>query len=314
MISIAVVSASGPRSGIGHRRRADRIAEAASRRVDVAVSRTDLGDDPDTEALVRALVGAATNDAIVIDVPPPLRSERLARHLEDLRHRDHRTIGVDGPADGVDVLFVPSFVLDDETALRQQAGTLDVRWGWDHLLIDQRRDIAPRHAGAPLLVLTGGSDAAGLGRTLPALLDARLDAGTAVEWVVGPHAPEPELPTAPLLEWRLLSDLDDLRTTMERAGHALAVYGVTLLELLHHGVPSVVLSPYGDRDVVQLEVLEEEGLALTATDAHRAVEQLVGLMADPMAAGELARRAAARIPESGVERVVDVMLELAKRS
>ena len=311
MISIAVVSASGRRSGIGHSRRADRIAEAASRRVDVAAARIDLDGDPDEAALVDAL-GAVEGWVIVVDVPPSFRSDALVERLEGRRMQGHRVIGIDGPSDGVDVLIVPSFVIDDEVSRRQQEASLDVRWGWDHLLIDQRRCIAPRLAGSPLLVLTGGSDATGLGRTLPALLDSQLGAGTAVEWVVGPHAPEPELPEAPRLDWRVRRDLKDLRPLMERAGHALAVYGVSVLELLHHGVPTVVLSPYGDRDVRQLEVLEREGLALTATDAERAVERLAALVEDPSSAHDLARRAATRIPELGVERVVDAILELAR--
>ena len=310
MISIAVISASGLRSGIGHRRRADRIADAASRRLNCAVIRIDLDNDPDDEILVRVL-RETEGSVVVIDVPPSLRSESLAHCLADLRGPCRLIVGVDGPTEGVDVLIVPSFVIDDELACTRNGKSPDIRWGWGHLLIDPRRAVTPRLAGSSLLVLTGGSDATGLGRTLPALLDARLRAGTPVEWVVGPHAPEPQLPESPRLHWRVLRGLTDLRPLMERAGHALAVYGVTVLELLHHGVPTVVLSPYGDRDVVQLAVLEKEGIALTATDEARAVERLAGLLEDPEAADGLALRAAARIPESGVERVVDAILELA---
>ena len=310
MTSIAVVSASGARGGLGHRRRADRIAEAASRRVDVVVTRIDLDGDPDEATLIDAL-RAVEVDVIVVDAPPSLRSDAVVECLEGRRVQGQRVIGIDGPSGGVDALIVPSFVVDDEVSRRQQEGPLDVRWGWDHVLIDQRRRVAPRLAGSPLLVLTGGSDATGLGRTLPALLDARLDAGSAVEWVVGPHAPGPELPRAPRLDWRVRRGLTDLRPLMEQAGYALAVYGVSVLELLHHGVPTVVLSPYGDRDVRQLEVLEQEGLALTATDADRAVERLTALVEDPSSAHDFAHRAATRIPESGVDRVVDAILDLA---
>lgn len=310
MTSIAVVSASGRTSGIGHRRRADRIAQAATRRAGVVVVRVDLDDDPDEETLVSELA-ALGDDVIVVDAPPSLRSDELVRRLGDLRKQGRRIVGIDGPAKNVDLLIVPSFVIHDEVARRQAEGSLDIRWGWDHLLIDQRRVAARRLAGSPLLVMTGGSDATGLGRTLPALLDARLRAGTPVEWVVGPHASEPQLPESPRLDWRVLRDLADLRPLMERAGHALAVYGVTVLELLHHGVPTVLFSPYGDRDVVQLDVLEKEGLALSATDEARAVERLAGLLEDPEAGDGLARRSAARIPESGVERVVDAIIAVA---
>ena len=310
MTSIAVVSASGRSSGIGHLRRADRITRAATRRAGVEVARVDLDDDPDDDTMVSALV-ALGDDVIVVDAPPLLRSDEFVRCLGGHRAVGRRIVAVDGPAENVDLLIVPSFVIDDEVARRQTEGPLDVRWGWDHLLIDQRQAPAPRLPESPLLVMTGGSDATGLGRTLPTLLDARIQAGTPVEWVVGPHASEPQLPEPPRLDWRVLRDLADLRPLMARAGHALAVYGVTVLELLHHGVPTVVLSPYGDRDVVQLDVLEKEGIALSATDEARAVERLAGLLEDPEAGDGLARRSAARIAESGVERVVDAIIAVA---
>ena len=311
MTSIAVVSASGRSSGIGHCRRADRIAQAATRRAGVEVARVDLDDDPDDDTLVSALV-AFGDDVIVVDAPPVLRSDEFVRCLGDLRGAGRRIVAVDGPSENIDLLIVPSFVIHGEVARRQAEGSLDIRWGWDHLLIDQRRVAARRLAGSPLLVMIGGSDATGLGRTLPALLDARLRAGTPVEWVVGPHASEPQLPESRRLDWRVLRDLVDLKPLVERAGHALAVYGVSVLELLHHGVPTVVFSPYGDRDVVQLDVLEKEGIALSATDEARAVERLAGLLEDPEAGDGLARRSAARIPESGVERVVDAILAVAE--
>lgn len=305
MTLVAVLSASGRLSGIGHRRRADRVAEAASRRSGITISRINLDGDPDAHMLLNALQSLEA-DVIVIDVPPSLQSDRLTCRLEVLKARGCFIIGVDGPVRGIDVLIVPSFVIDVELSRRHEESSLDVRWGWDHLLIDQRRNVAARLSESPVLVLTGGSDATGLGQTLPKLLDAQLELGTTVEWVVGPHAPEPDLPEDLRLDWRILRGHNDLRPLMERAGHALAVYGVTVLELLHHGVPTVALSPYGNRDVAELAVLEKECVALTATDGVRAVEILARLMSTVEAGNDLASRAAARIPESGVERVVNI--------
>jgi glycosyltransferase involved in cell wall biosynthesis len=252
----------------------------------------------------------SVEDVVLLDIPPALRSERTIESLNILRDRGQRIVAVDGPDKNIDLLLIPSFLVHDDLQSRNEAGLLNLIWGWDALLIDQRRGVAPRLPGAPILVLTGGSDALGLGSRLPRILDNRLERGTAVTWVVGPQAIEPWLPKAPRIDWTILRDVHDLRPAIMRAGHALSVYGVSTLELLHHGVPSVAYSPYGARDLLELNVLENEGLALTARDEVGAVEKLLQLIGDPALADWLAQNGASTIQQSGIEKVVDAILKL----
>ncbi len=185
-----------------------------------------------------------------------------------------------------------------------------MRWGWDRLIIDPRDGSAPRGQKGSVLVLTGGSDAAGLGQHLPSLLDQQLPSGTRVDWVVGPLAGAPMIPSDTQLRWTEHHGLTDLRPLMQQAEYALAVYGVSALELLHHGVSTVILSPYGTRDLEHLNILDREGLAMTATDPAVAAGLLRALLDDEDRSGHIARRAARRIPIPGTRRVAEDILEL----
>jgi spore coat polysaccharide biosynthesis predicted glycosyltransferase SpsG len=308
MISVMVVSASGPTQGMGHERRAGRIADALSRRGTVQVVHRTLVADPNEDAIVRSMGGEA--DIVVVDVAPTLHGKTLRNWLGRFRQRGSRVVGIDGPLDGVDMLVVPSFMLGSGFIEPSGLKTPRLCWGWDYLILDQRRDTAVREPNSPVLVLTGGSDPTGLAGRLPKMLDVALPEGVRITWVVGPHGAEPSLPATPRLEWTSVSGVEDLRRLMEAAGHALAVYGVSVLELLHHGIPTVVFSPYGDRDRAHLDSLESEGVALVAADEAQAVERLATLICDRALADRLARRAAACIPESGTERIVDAILGL----
>lgn len=306
MTRVVLLATSGPEYGIGHVRRMRLLAAELDRRDGVSASVSYL--DPAAPVIPPQDLGPF--DVLVIDLPPALVDDALVVKLEAIRDSGRRVVAVDDPDRGVDLLVVPSFALARGLADRLAAAGTPVVWGWDALLIPQRLAPGSTRGGveAPVLVLTGGSDASGLGATLPALLDVALPAGTVVDWVTGPLATPPVLPGGPRCVWCEHRGLDDLRPLMAHAGAALAVYGVSVLELLHHGVPTVVLSPYGDRDATQLEVLEWEGLALTATDTVTAVRRLVELLADPVRARELGRRAAARIPAPGTARVADAVL------
>jgi spore coat polysaccharide biosynthesis predicted glycosyltransferase SpsG len=152
------------------------------------------------------------------------------------------------------------------------------------------------------LVLTGGSDAIQLGRTLPGELDAKLPEGTEVHWVKGPYAQQPRLPAPPRLRWLLHDAPAGLGELMTQSNYALTVYGVSFFELLQHGIPTVVFSPYGGKDQAELDKLSRESVAVIAPDATRAVDALCGLMCDREAAQTISRQAAGKIDGQGALR------------
>jgi spore coat polysaccharide biosynthesis predicted glycosyltransferase SpsG len=193
--------------------------------------------------------------------------------LDDLRQRNLKVISVDGLVDQrgkLDLLFVPSF----RRSPPEDSTGGPVVSGWDCFLLNVRRPPIPWKPGKRVLALAGGSDATGLGEVLPTLLDAALRVGTELHWVTGPYARQPVLPASPrlaILNHQSPSDLNDL---MMRANYALTVYGVSFFESLYYGTPTVVFSPYGNKDDAELATVAEEGVALTASDEVDAVAQL----------------------------------------
>jgi glycosyltransferase involved in cell wall biosynthesis len=65
---------------------------------------------------------------------------------------------------------------------------------------------------------------------------------------------------------------------MHRAAVAVTVFGVSFFELIALGVPTVVFSPYGEKDSRELQGIAEQRVALVAQDAEDAAEQAAMLL------------------------------------
>jgi spore coat polysaccharide biosynthesis predicted glycosyltransferase SpsG len=228
-------------------------------------------------------------DGVVFDLHPRRIPHGLTALLEDLGRRKIARIAVDGMLDHAQrlaLVWLPSFYMPPD---RRSDLPSHVRFGWDRYLI--RRHPAPPEwqPGMRVLVLTGGSDATGLGRLLPRLLDAGLPSGTTVCWVQGPYADPPALPEMPSLSWSVERSPEGLANLLAESHYVLTVYGVSLFEAMQCGRPTVVFSPYGDKDERELEALAGEGVAVVAESADAAAAALVKLMVD----AERSRRLAA---------------------
>jgi hypothetical protein len=98
---------------------------------------------------------------------------------------------------------------------------------------------------------------------------------------------------------------------MASTNYAVTVYGVSFFELLQFGVPTVVFSPYGDKDDLELQEIEREEVALVARDKVDATEKLVSLMSNDELAHQLSRSARHRLRSSGIDRLcseVDLLM------
>ena len=56
------------------------------------------------------------------------------------------------------------------------------------------------------------------------------------------------------------------------------VFGISFFEVLQYGVPSVVFSPYNNKDNEELEALSKQEVAMIANNSKLAVEGLFKLM------------------------------------
>lgn len=262
-----------------------------------------IGLTEDLSAVVRQEVAAKRTDVVVFDIHPRQIPKNLPDLLAQLRAQGVRLVAVDSLlelCDQFDFVQIPSFYADPAKTSRCRK---PVYYGWDAYLLEKPDSGKAWSPGNKVLVLTGGSDASRLGRSLPDELDAKLPVDTEAHWVRGPYAEPPQLPARLRLRWIVHDAPAELGGLMAQSNYALTVYGVSFFELLQHGIPTVVFSPYGDKDRTELDSLKREQVALIAQDATRAVDALCGLMRDREAGQIISRQAAGKIDGQGALRL-----------
>lgn len=316
--------------GLGHLMRSLVVARALRRRLGADVQliiqseplqREDLAAFPHQFVAPDANLGQALDAqrqamaaaVIALDLHPQRPPADLATRLQQWRQLGCRLIAIDGllaHRPSLDLIFLPSFRFVPPPDLPAGA---PIRFGWDCLLLEPLPEGHRRPEGREVLALTGGSDATGLGRDWPRLLDQQLPEDARLHWVTGPFSARPVLPASPRIaafeEHVAPAGLGPL---MRQASFAVTVFGVSFFELLQYGVPTVVFSPYGSKDQPELDALRAEGLAWIARDHLDATQQLARLMADTPAAAALSQRAQARLGRPGGDHLADAVAQLTR--
>jgi len=325
-MTILIFCQAGPGIGLGH---LSRCIVAAGALADAGLAprlliqgpelqREDLELFPHTfipqdAPLLEAVAWAAKEtkaNAVVFDLQPRLVPAGMDLLLAGLRAAGRRTVAIDGMlehARNLDLMFIPSFRFTPPQDLPPDANVLS---GWDCYLLDPARGTADWRPGKRVLALTGGSDITGLGATWPRLLDMALPVDTKLDWVTGPYAPQPVWPAHPRIGMTNHQAPQGLSGLMANANYALTIFGVSFFELLWHGVPTVVFSPYGGKDDGELAGVAATKAALVASNEGEAVAMLHALMADGGQALALSRAARQLLSTPGGERFARAVGEL----
>jgi spore coat polysaccharide biosynthesis predicted glycosyltransferase SpsG len=327
VLGVLVVCQAGVGIGLGHLTRSLVVTRALRKvlRATVciliqgdAVKRADLdefqhhfvGLTEDLSSVVRERVQEMIPQVVIFDLHPRLVPKDIDELLDELQQRGRKLVSVDALVTHrrrLDLVFIPSFHFHPPY---NWTGAEHIVFGWDCFLLNVKRAPTEWKPGGQVLVLTGGSDTTGLGKTLPSQLDAVLPRSTRLHWVTGPYARGPDWPASPrlrMLNHQSPSGLDDL---MVEANYAVTVYGVSFFELLYYGVPTVVFSPYGDKDDAELAVIAKERVALVAKDEADAVGKLKQLMADHKLAASLSLHARQRMSALGGQKFAQAVAEL----
>ena len=325
-MNILIVCHAGVGVGLGHLTRSIVVARALKEELDANVHLLIQGDPVQrgdlrtfehrfidrADSLLDAIgeqVRRSDASVVILDLHLHLVPADMGRFLDELRQDDRKVVSVDALADlraHLDLHFVPSF----RSFPASSGADAPIVSGWDCFLLDVRRPPLPWQPGKRVLALTGGSDATGLGDTLPTLLDSALPVGTELHWVTGPYARQPVLPASPRLSIRNHESPSDLSDLMAQASYALTVYGVSFFELLYHGTPTVVFSPYGNKDDAELDTIASEAVALRASDEVDAVATLKRLMADDALAASLSQSARRKLSVSGGRKLAQAVAQL----
>lgn len=300
--------------GLGHLARSGVAARSAVRRVGVQVDFVAIGEKIDeltenfgdlkiqtmsgpVDELISHLIDASQYSVICLDLYPHSMSQKFADVLQTLRRDGCQIVAIDsleGCEDLIDLLYIPSCLPPKNLSSKCYRGRL--AFGWDAYLLN----IDPFALGSACdpdsaLVLTGGSDTTGLGKDWPETLASCLPKNSRVNWVTGPFSEPPIFPHNKNIQFVEHVAPATLNALMRGTGIAITVFGVSFFELIALGVPTVVFSPYGDRDARELDEIEQQGIAVVASDSNEAAYKAASLMTDSELQSRLSARARDRI-------------------
>jgi len=326
-MNVLIVCHAGSSLGLGHLTRSLVIAKAFREHLGAEVhlliqgetiQRTDLSEyDHMFIGLGNNLLESVSEFAqvtaakvVVFDLHPRLVPADIDRLLIELRKGHCKIISVDGfitHQGNLDLVFIPSFGFSPPEGF---CCAVPVLYGWDCFLLNVISPFSEWMYGKKVLVLTGGTDATGLGKSLPMLLNEALLVDTELHWVTGPYSEQPVFPVSPkfsIMNHQAPSRLYDL---MVSSNYAITVYGVSFFELLYYGVPTVVFSPYGNKDDAELAVIAAEGVALVARDEIDAVDKLKKLMYNDLLAASFSQCARKKLSVQGDHKFVQAVFAM----
>jgi len=229
-----------------------------------------------------------------------------------LKERNTRLVSIDSLVEYcnvLDLIWVPSFYFDTSKHADCK-GTL--RSGWDSFLIQKSLPSRAWKKGSRVLILTGGGDITHLGNTLPIQLDALLNEQTEIHWVRGPYAKAPSLPCKARLNWNIHNAPPQLDELIVQSDYVLTVFGISFFEVLQYGIPTVVFSPYGNKDDQELIALAEEEVAVVAENEKAAVLNIIKLMDDDNLAKACSEKALEKLSVNGAQQLAEAICLMAR--
>lgn len=212
--------------------------------------------------------------------------------------------------DEIDFFFMPTF---SKHKTFENINSNKISWGWQNFLINSlyeplKYDLKNEN----LLVLTGGSDSTNLGVHFPEFLDKKIQENRLnINWVVGPFSNQPNMENVQINNWNLIQAPKNLDSLMLNAKFAITVFGVSFFELLRYGVSIVVFSPYGEKDKVDLQEINNSGIAIVACDEKEAVSKINELINNETLSRKLSNNAknifTGRGEDNLYQKIVDII-------
>lgn len=249
-------------------------------------------------------------DLLIFDLHPMQVPVDIDDLFAELRSHGRKLIAVDslaGHSSFLDLVFIPAFNFQPPQNTEDAAKFI---YGWDCFLLNVQNQPRPWVPGENILILSGGSDTTELGRDWPRELNDKLPENSDLHWITGPFAQAPAWPDCPRIKMHNHIAPSGLGDFMANANYAITVYGVSFYELLYFGVPTVVFSPYGNKDNSELTAIAEMGVALVAADEHDAITKLMRLMEDDQLASTLSLKSLRQMSVHGGHRFASCIAKL----
>ena len=230
--------------------------------------------------VISSIVGEKSHDLICLDLFKPLLTEPIGELLNQISSAGTKIVTIDHlmlTSTKIDLIYVPSFLPPPNL---KRLATNKIVAGWDCFLLNIKTDCERKTTKPNVLVLTGGSDVTELGMKWPDLLDKGLSKNIIINWVVGPYSQKPRLPVSISRKFNKHIAPPSLTELMLHATAAATLYGVSFFELVALGIPTVVFSPYGQKDKNELSEIKRLEIAYVASNEVEATNMLAKLIKD----------------------------------
>lgn len=263
--------------------------------------------------VVSKFVGNNKFNLLIFDINQNHKIRKLRELFTALKNQKMPLVSIDSLIDFCDLLdliWVPSFNFDSTKYSKCKS---ILKSGWDTYLIQKRLDHKKWSPGSKVLILTGGSDIANLGKNLPKQLDKILKDHSELHWVRGPFAKKPNIPKKPRLKWIIHDKPQQLDELIIQSNYVISVFGVSFFEVLQYGIPTVVFSPYNKKDENDLQNLSKEKVAIVSKNSNKAIEELSQLMHDRTTAKKISINALKKMSINGTKNLsknISLLLKL----
>ena len=240
-------------------------------------------------------------DILVLDIYPGHKIIDLFQFFKKIKKNKIHIVGIDSLiqyCNILDLIWIPSFNFDCAKYINCKSV---IKSGWDTYLIQKNLKNKKWQPGKKVLILTGGSDAYNLSKTLPTDLDRMLNKNTELNWVKGPLSNSPNIPKNPKLKWIIHEAPNRLDELITKSNYVLTIFGISFFEVLQYGIPSVVFSPSKKKDKDELKALSKEMVAEIANTPKLAVKKLYNLINNDKISNKFSSNALSKMKKNGAE-------------
>jgi len=176
----------------------------------------------------------------------------------------------------LDYLWIPTLFIDQKKLKKIEC---DYRFGFNSILLPSisNKKYPHKYNEKVLTICSGAGDVCFLGDwLLDEIVYSAIKNLSKIIWIQGPYAKEPVFSLAKdlALNIEIIKSPISLISIMQQSDFVLSVYGITAFEAMSCKVPTMVFSPYGNKDIQNLNALKELSICDVSLNKNMLVSDL----------------------------------------
>lgn len=277
---VYLISSLDKKIGMGHSMRCNYLKDAIQKN-GINATQLDLMADQslDHDYLSKKIGDNQGNNIFIFDLHHIHIYKELQNLFAELKKSDNFLIGLDCLIElsyHLDYLWMPTLFIEPEK-LKKIA--CDYRFGLDSILLPSIRNKKYIHSfnEKVLTICSGAGDVCFLGDwLLDEIIYSEIKHLSKIIWIQGPYAKEPVFSLTKNLgiNIEIIKSPVSLISIMQKSDFILSVYGITAFEALSCKVPTMVFSPYGNKDIQNLNALKELSICDVSLSKNMLVRDL----------------------------------------